>query len=199
MNSENLEQGAFLLSRSIFNSSIWFSPPEYLKIYIYLIGRARHKTGEYKGFHLNRGQCFVNHEKLEEQLEYNIGYRKKKNTKSYTKNIIKNLKKQNLISTQKTPRGIIVTVHNYDVYQKMSNYGRGNHKSSYKKYLKSDRWRRIRGFMLEESKFCCQLCGTKNEILDVHHNNYTRVGDEQLSDLIVLCRDCHFTFHNSKD
>jgi hypothetical protein len=32
--------------------------------------------------------------------------------------------------------------------------------------------------------------------LDVHHRTYERVGQEQLRDLIVLCRTCHSRYHD---
>jgi hypothetical protein len=119
---ENFEKGAFILSRSIFDSDIWLKPPEYFKIWIYLIGRANHKDRRYRGFELKRGQCFCNHAELQEQLKYNVGYRKKTITDSYVKNILKYLRDNQMITTTKKPRGILVEVLNYNLYQDLSNY-----------------------------------------------------------------------------
>ena len=42
-------------------------------------------------------------------------------------------------------------------------------------------------------KIYCELCYTERPILgfDVHHLTYERLGRELLSDLQVLCHDCH--------
>ena len=45
----------------------------------------------------------------------------------------------------------------------------------------------------------CQVCGHSNVPLEVHHNNYHRLGSELLEDLIVLCRDCHQLYHDHKN
>jgi hypothetical protein len=126
---ESFDKGAFVLSRSIFDSEIWFKPPEYFKIWIYLIGRANHKDRRYRGFELKRGQCFCNHAELQEQLKYNVGYRKKTITDSYVKNILKYLRDNQMITTTKKPRGIIVEVLKYNLYQTLSNYEKTNEKS----------------------------------------------------------------------
>lgn len=65
----------------------------------------------------------------------------------------------------------------------------------YKEYLQTDHWKLTRKKKLRESKYKCQLCGSKGE-LHVHHNTYERRGEEDLSDLVVLCSDCHAKFHN---
>ena len=77
-NGQNFSSGAFVISRSIFESEIWYKPPEYLKIWLYLIGKANHKGRKYKGYYCERGQYFCNYEELRGQLDYKIGYRNKK-------------------------------------------------------------------------------------------------------------------------
>lgn len=74
----------------------------------------------------------------------------------------------------------------------------GNHKSNYNEYMQSSQWRQIRATML--SKYGkCQLCGSTSN-LEVHHNSYEHIGDEMnhLEDLVVLCRDCHSSFHSKR-
>lgn len=65
---------------------------------------------------------------------------------------------------------------------------------TYQDYLRTDHWRSIRARKLQQSDYKCQLCGCK-ESLEVHHNTYCRVGSEDMSDLIVLCRECHEKHH----
>ena len=65
----------------------------------------------------------------------------------------------------------------------------------YDKYLRSKHWKKTRKKALERAEYQCQLCACKDAVLDVHHNNYNNVGNEQEKDLIVLCRPCHRKFH----
>jgi 5-methylcytosine-specific restriction endonuclease McrA len=62
-------------------------------------------------------------------------------------------------------------------------------------YLKTSEWRALRNRALIQAGNRCQVCGKTNLQLDVHHNSYERYGNEQLSDLVVLCRSCHQHFH----
>ncbi|MEM9214040.1 MAG: HNH endonuclease signature motif containing protein [Cyanobacteria bacterium P01_F01_bin.150] len=64
----------------------------------------------------------------------------------------------------------------------------------YCEYLKTDHWQSIRQVALKRAGYACQVCNSKG-ILDVHHRTYERRGDEALSDLTVLCRQCHSTHH----
>lgn len=67
--------------------------------------------------------------------------------------------------------------------------------SSYDEYIQSAAWyavrRRYRASDLPQN---CQLCGSdENTVL--HHRTYERVGREELTDLIPLCRECHGIVH----
>ena len=68
----------------------------------------------------------------------------------------------------------------------------------YDEYLKTDEWQWRRKKKLEDAGYHCQLCHANGGILDVHHSTYERKGNENLSDLIVLCRDCHSKFHGKE-
>jgi hypothetical protein len=66
----------------------------------------------------------------------------------------------------------------------------------YKAYLDSPEWQIRKQRWLDFWKFCC-LCRSTYK-LDVHHNTYDRVGNEEFTDCVVLCRKCHDLFHDSK-
>lgn len=66
----------------------------------------------------------------------------------------------------------------------------------YQTYLQSEDWAKKREWALIFWGHKCALCFSK-EHLDVHHRTYERLGNELITDLIVLCHDCHFTFHKS--
>ena len=65
----------------------------------------------------------------------------------------------------------------------------------YSEYLKTNHWRALRIEKLKRAKFRCELC-SDNFRLQVHHKTYERRGCEWLSDLTVLCEDCHAKFHD---
>ena len=69
-------------------------------------------------------------------------------------------------------------------------------KGSYTAYLHSKHWKTVRSVSLQNAGYKCQACSTKDTILDVHHNSYDRLGNEDPSDLIVLCRSCHAKVHD---
>lgn len=65
----------------------------------------------------------------------------------------------------------------------------------YKEYIKSPEW--ISRANKERTKNpSCSLCNSKG-VLVVHHRTYVRLGKENDSDLVVLCKGCHSLFHSA--
>lgn len=62
-------------------------------------------------------------------------------------------------------------------------------------YLKSDHWQNLRLEKMVEVDAHCLRCGIRDLSNDVHHVRYRKLYDVELSDLIVLCRDCHKIMH----
>lgn len=73
---------------------------------------------------------------------------------------------------------------------------RGGNILNYNEYILSEEWRNTRLWALDRADNKCQICCNKHS-LQVHHNEYTRLGREIPSDLIVLCKKCHQLFHDS--
>lgn len=67
-------------------------------------------------------------------------------------------------------------------------------KLSYIEYLQSNYWKVKRRLALGRSKFRCQLCNSDKK-LNVHHRSYDDLGEEDIRDLITLCKECHEKFH----
>lgn len=67
-------------------------------------------------------------------------------------------------------------------------------RENYAAYMKSDQWEVRRRAAVVRAGCKCQLCGHRGK-LDVHHNDYRRLGQELPEDLIALCRPCHDRFH----
>lgn len=63
----------------------------------------------------------------------------------------------------------------------------------YEEYMRSPAWAAKRQQRLELDGHKCRTCGCTFEErpLQVHHVTYERLGHEELSDLITLCRSCH--------
>lgn len=71
-------------------------------------------------------------------------------------------------------------------------------RANYKEYLQSDAWKTFRKRALQHYGRKCYLCGTENGQIDVHHNNYERLGHELLGDVVPLCHRHHLVFHKGE-
>jgi hypothetical protein len=67
----------------------------------------------------------------------------------------------------------------------------------YDEYLQTPEWKDVRRFALHRAGNRCQNCNARGR-LHVHHRTYERRGHEDLSDVIVLCADCHRAFHENR-
>ena len=66
---------------------------------------------------------------------------------------------------------------------------------THKEYMRSKMWQRKREKFINLKKNpCCEVCGSK-EANQVHHRTYQRLLVEKMSDLVLLCRECHHEFH----
>ncbi len=70
----------------------------------------------------------------------------------------------------------------------------------YKAYLQSDEWHARSEACKARAGQRCMVCNTHRSqtTLDAHHRTYERLGREEDSDLVALCRVCHDLFDNSK-
>ena len=66
-------------------------------------------------------------------------------------------------------------------------------KSGYREYLKTDWWKSRKKKFFENHLKICYCCGKGSK--DLHHNNYSRLGQELDKDLVLLCHDCHTEVH----
>lgn len=65
----------------------------------------------------------------------------------------------------------------------------------YSEYLLTEHWIETREKAKIKSNYRCEVCNSQNQ-LNVHHKTYENRGCELPEDLIVLCQDCHKTFHH---
>ena len=67
---------------------------------------------------------------------------------------------------------------------------------SKQKYLKTEAWNIKRKQVLKRDVYQCRQCGTTGIQLEVHHLHYRRLYDEDLLDLVSVCRACHQSIHD---
>ncbi|MBD0381299.1 HNH endonuclease signature motif containing protein [Paenibacillus sedimenti] len=66
----------------------------------------------------------------------------------------------------------------------------------YANYIKTAHWIRARAAAISKhGKVCFNCKVTLEKDINVHHLTYERRGHEDLNDLIVLCRECHYEVH----
>ena len=63
-------------------------------------------------------------------------------------------------------------------------------RAAYVAYLRSPQWRVLRLGALKRAGWRCERC-PETQGLSVHHLHYRTFKRERLSDVQVLCRDCH--------
>lgn len=97
-------------------------------------------------------------------------------------------------STVKVGRDDLLCGRCLDLYEAAQLDTPGAKAQTYDEYLKSDHWQHMREIAREHYGNTCCLCGSDYQ-LDVHHRTYERRGRERLSDVILLCRDCHSRYH----
>ena len=61
----------------------------------------------------------------------------------------------------------------------------------YNAYIHSHDWDLKRDERIEIDNHTCQVCGTNERTLQVHHLSYSNLGDEPMEDLITVCSVCH--------
>ncbi len=109
MDNDTIHGGCILLSRNILFSEIWRKPPAYLKIFLYILLKVNHKDGLFP-----RGSNFFN---FKEDKPSGVTITQIYEFLRWAKS-----EKVQFCTTQKTTRGVILKVNNYDRYQSLENY-----------------------------------------------------------------------------
>lgn len=74
--------------------------------------------------------------------------------------------------------------------------------NSYARKLLDPRWQRKRLEAMKFSGFECEMCGSEQNTLHVHHKLYRKNAapwDYDVSELAVLCEPCHRQWHQWRD
>lgn len=62
---------------------------------------------------------------------------------------------------------------------------------NYDAYIHSRDWYAKRDKRIKLDNYTCQVCGTTERPLQVHHRTYKNLGNEPMEDLITVCSVCH--------
>ena len=118
--------GYYIKARRIQESAIANAPPHSREIWDWLLREANHRGRNSHGRLIQRGQCVRRYSDIIEGLSWYVGFRKESYTKWQCETAMKWLTKEQMVTTKKTTRGLIITICNYDYYQNPANYE--NHK-----------------------------------------------------------------------
>lgn len=113
-------KGKFFLHREIFESDVWDKPPYYLKIWLWILGRANYKTIKKGGKVYHRGEFITDYREIIDANKWKIGNRPVKLTNDQIFQVCDFLTKTLRIQRRKTTRGLWIKVLNYDYFQKLS-------------------------------------------------------------------------------
>jgi hypothetical protein len=142
--SERIAGGGFTLARRIFKSNIWDRDPLYLKVWIWIIGRASYIDHEKRGKFYKRGEFVTTYGEISKANAYLKNKRRIFPTLKQVRIILKWLENEGMIlveplKSEPFPTGADTTadtraylclkilIINYDTYQDLENY-RGRHK-----------------------------------------------------------------------
>ena len=117
-----IKGGYILQPRIIDESKTSRFPPHVREIWLYLLRRANHEDRVVHGTLIKRGQLKTSYKDIMEDLSWYVGFRKESYKKHHCETAMKLLTREQMITTSKTTRGMIVTVCNYDYYQTPKNY-----------------------------------------------------------------------------
>jgi 5-methylcytosine-specific restriction endonuclease McrA len=69
-------------------------------------------------------------------------------------------------------------------------------RAGYREYIHSEMWQKVRRrFWASRLPKSCYVCGREDGPKDLHHRTYKNLGNENLRDLVPLCRRCHDEVH----
>lgn len=106
--NENAEQGNWIkLNRSILDWE-WFQDANTLQVFMYLLLKANHKDGRWKGIEVKRGQHITSLDKIASGCSL---------SKQQVRTCLSKLQKTQEINTQSNTHFTLVTICKYDTYQ----------------------------------------------------------------------------------
>lgn len=141
-----IPNGCILVARVIQESDIWRKPADWLKLLIYIVLNVNYEDSKL----FKRGENMFKYDDIARacHVSYNTVVK-----------FVKWSKDNSILATQKTTRGIVIKVLNYELYQDLENY-KGNTKSKTKATQKQHRSNSI----LKEEKEINNISSLRSDI-----------------------------------
>lgn len=136
---QHIPGGYYLIARKLFDSAIWSDNPHILKLFIYLIGEARHekKPKRYHGFSIKRGELVTSLNQIAQHNKYEENGVTKTWSRSRVHRMLKHLEKYGYVELIPDTRGTHLSICNYSYYQDPKIY-RPNDCETIAKRLRND-------------------------------------------------------------
>lgn len=135
--------GNFKIARKIYDSRLWLKPPLFLRVWIFILGKANHSDNEKNGIVYKRGELITTYDQIIKGVSYIENKKRIFPTIKQIRVILAWLESekmilvnplQALLPTGADPTahtraylGIRIVVINYDTYQRDHNY-KGRHR-----------------------------------------------------------------------
>lgn len=146
MSEATIPGGYILLARKLLDSGIMAKPPLFIKLWIWMLGKASFKDhGD-----LKRGQFFSSYKRMQKAMGHKVGYRSVKPTVKEIRGVTKFLTKVRMVVITKVTHGMVITILNYKHYQDFKNY-EGHNEGQTQGHIEGTIPRR-KGLMNEKNK-----------------------------------------------
>lgn len=110
--------GYILKARKALESDLMDKPPLWSKLWDWMLLRAEWRSDG----KLPRGSFLTTIDEMREAMSWLVGYRRVTPTKDEIRSAYEGFAKATMATTTKTTRGMIVSIVNYDTYQRPENY-----------------------------------------------------------------------------
>ena len=119
-----MSKSFFIVSREIFESAIWREDPHTLKLFLYLIGSARHKPEpkKYPGVVIQRGEVVTSLARIADDNEYHEFGAVKKWSRQKVMRMLEKLESGEYIKRISDTYGTHISICNYSTYQDVGRY-----------------------------------------------------------------------------
>jgi hypothetical protein len=117
-----IKDGYYIKARCIRDSWIAHSAPVVRETWDYLLREANHKERKYNGYTIKRGQLFRSYREIRNELYWMVGASRRTYSVDQMKHTMKLLSNNHMVTLANAPRGVVITICNYDHYQDPSNY-----------------------------------------------------------------------------
>jgi len=114
----------FIITRKLFSSPIWREDPHLLKLFLYLVGKARYRKTpkRFLGFEVRRGELVTSLQDIVDANQYSQGRVKHSWTRMRVSRMLHRLENMQQIELLRDTYGTHIKICNYDKYQSIDTY-----------------------------------------------------------------------------